>query len=269
MFNLLTFDGAAKPRKKKLINGKKLGVATRNWPVIAFSLAAILAFDVYSGLGIFLINKEVVEVFGVSVRLAPIEAAGSLLCGLLSLFGSIAASEMKSDPRPEQRNRAFGARCLSVMLLVAPVTYLGNALAFQAQTKAWEEYHGSEAHKAALAQSVDDTIDSLARRQAAVDLEKAIKPLAPKFDPFRWLWAAFLYGMVPFAAAAFHKAKPETEAEANRRLAALKAEQDRLIREAELKAEADARRAEAAREALGREPRNLFGIKFGQPKRVA
>lgn len=269
MTKLNVIAGAAKPRKKKRFNGKKFAVVSRNWPVIGFSLAAILAFDVYSGLGIFLINKEVVEVFGVSVRLAPIEAAGSLLCGLLSLFGSIAASEMKTDPRPEQRARAFGARVISVLLLIAPVTYLGNALAFQAQTTAWEEYHGSEAHKAALAQSQDDTIDSLARRQAAIDLEKAIKPLSPKFDAFRWLWAAFLYGMVPFAAAAFHRAKPETEAEANRRVAAVKAENDRLLREAELKAETDKARAEAAAAALGREPLNLFGIKFGQPKRVA
>lgn len=190
MFNVSTFAGAAKPRKKRrLINTKKMGVVTRNWPVIGFSLAAILAFDAYSGLGIFLMNREVVEVFGWEIRLAPIEAAGSLLCGLLSLFGSIAASEMKTDPRPEQRARAFGARVLAVALLIAPVTYLGNALAFQHQTATWEALCApqdamnpagyvctSEAALAAVALTKDETLDSMVKAQAALDLERYAKP---------------------------------------------------------------------------------------------
>lgn len=265
----MTKTQRAKGGQAKRINWKRLRLDARNLPVIVLGVGAILAYDVFAAGGIFQTNTETSPIFGFDVKLAWIETIGSILCGLLAFAGGLAASEMKADPRPEQQQRAFGARCLCVLLMVAPITYLGNAFAFQAQTAEWKEYYGSEAYKADLAQSQDDTIDSLARRDAAINLTRAIEPKVAKFDPFRWLWAAFLYLAVQMTAAVFYRAKPETEAQAKRRNDAIIAEQQRLTREAELKAEADERRAALAAAALDPERKTIFGLRFGQTRRTA
>jgi len=226
---------------------KKAASAARNAPVIILGIGAIISYDLYAAAGVFQTNTEQATVFGFHVGLAWLEAIGSLLCGLLAFMGGIAASEMKADPRPEQQSRAFGARVLCTLLMVAPVTYLGNALAFSAQKAEWREYHGSEAYRADLAQANDDMIDSMARRDAAINLTKAIEPKVAKFDAFRWLFAAFLYAVVQAAAAVFYTAKPETPAAAKERIAKDRAARSMATREENRKAaEQEQRRIKAA-----------------------
>lgn len=235
----------------------KATVALRNAPVTVLGIAAVLAFEAYSAGGIFQTTTEHVDVLGWRLALAPIEAAGSLLCGLLAFFGAQQGAKMRSDPRPEVRSRAWLTTLLCIFLNFAPVTYLGSAFAFQAQTAQWKEYYGSEAHKADFAQANNPNLDSLSQRDAAINLTKAQKPRTVKFDGLyitRWLWAAFLYGAVQIAAAAFWIPKPETPAEAKERIAKDRAARAAATKEANRKAaEQEQRRikAEAAKVGWG------------------
>lgn len=229
---------------------RKAGVALRNAPVTVIGIGAILAFEAYSAGGIFQTTTESVMIGALVVALAPIEAVGSLLCGLLAFFGAQQGAKMRADLRPEVRSRAWQTTMLCIMLNLAPITYLGTAFAFQAQTAEWRQYVGSEEYKADLSAANDPDLDSMARREAANKLWRAQKPKTVRFDELyisRWFWAAFLYGAVQIAAGAFWIPRPETPAEARERIAKDRAARSAATREANRKAaEAEQKRVRAA-----------------------
>lgn len=200
----------------------------RNAPLFVLCCIVSVSIEVYAAGGIFQQTTASVRVMGWNVALAPVEATISFSCGLLAIWASMAAAKAKTDPRPDQQSRAFGARLLSLGLLVTPIYYAGNSFAFQKQHGEWAQYHGSQQEAADLRQAQDHTLDSMAQRDAAFELRRSSEPQRADFDFFCTLWAAFLYGLNALAAGACWIAKPETAAEARRRQAS-----DRAKRAAE------------------------------------
>ena len=203
--------------------GRKIEPLTRNAPLYVLGSAVIVALETYSAGGIFQVTTEIVTILGLSIVLAMVEAVVSLGCGLLAFWGSMACEAFKNDARASQRNRAFGARLLSLALLVVPVTYLGNAFAYQKQLGEWREFAGSEAERGYQVVLNNPMADSMAVREAAFALEKSNKPATVEFDFLCWLGAAFLHGSVMLAGGLFWRPRRETDAEAQRRRQAVQA----------------------------------------------
>lgn len=195
----------------------------RNAPLFVLCCVVSVSIEVYATGGIFQMTTATVQIGPLSVPLAPVEALISFSCGLLAIWASMAAAKAKADPRPDQQARAFGARLLSLGLLVTPIYYAGNSFAFQKQLSSWSEYHGSAQETADMRQAQDRTLDSLSQRDAAYALQRSAKPQRAEFDFFCTLWAALLYGLNALAAGGCWLSKPETAAEAKRRIASERA----------------------------------------------
>lgn len=201
---------------------KRCNAALRNAPLAILGTCVVFALETYSAGGIFQTVTETVTVLGLPISLAIVQASISFGCGLLAFWGSMATEAFKSDPRPNQQRRAFGARVLSLALLGVPIFFLGQAIAFQKQVAEYHQYAGSAAFQADQALAHDVQADSQVKLEAAQNLAKASKPLVAEFDFFAFLGAAFLHGAPMLAAGIFWRAKRETEAEARRREAATK-----------------------------------------------
>lgn len=195
---------------------RRFAEASRNAPLFVLVTGLVLAIETLSAGGIFATNQTTMSVGPWEIRLAWVEAFVSIGCGLLASWGSMSAAAFKADPRPVQKRRAGSARLLALALVIPPVVYLGNSLAFTHQRAAWEEWTGSQAEAAVLRAVAADPNDSIARE----DAEKSIEPKSVRMDGV-WLLcllgAAFLHGAIMLAAGTFYRPKPETEAEANRR----------------------------------------------------
>lgn len=225
--------------------------ASRNWPVMALGAALVVALEAYSVLGIVQTVTAHVDVFGQSVPLALIESSVSLSFGLLSFAMMAAAAALASDTRPDQKGRAFWASCAGLALLYVPITNLAKAYGFQAQIASAREYRASEAYAADVAIAQDRYADSMARREAAANLERAIIPQHARLE-FGWLlWAAFLHGSVMLAVRAGWRPAPETPAECAKRLREAAAAKAAATREKNKKA------AEKAQRQTG----NVFDLK--------
>lgn len=209
--------------------------ASRNAPLFVLVTGLVLAIETLSAGGIFATNQTTLTVGSATVRLALVEAFVSIGCGLLASWGSMSAAAFKADPRPIQKRRAGSARLLAIALVIPPVVYLGNSLAFTHQHAAWEEWSGSEAEAAAQRANAEDPLDSIAREELA----KSIEPKTVSLDGI-WalciLGALFLHGAIMLAAGTFYRPKPETEAEANRRFQEYKRLKARERRQAAKKA---------------------------------
>lgn len=209
--------------------------ASRNAPLFVLVTGLVLAIETLSAGGIFATNQTTLGLGSWTVRLAWVEAFVSIGCGLLASWGSMSAAAFKADPRPVQKRRAGSARLLAIALVIPPVVYLGNSLAFTHQHATWEEWSGSESEAAARAAVAADPLDSIAREE----LEKSIEPTTVQMDG-TWflclLGAAFLHGAIMLAAGTFYRPKPETEAEANRRFQEYKRLKARERRQAAKKA---------------------------------
>lgn len=195
----------------------------RNLPLFVGCCITSVAIETYAAGGIFQQTTAAVRIFSATVPLAPVEAVISLMSGFLAIWASMAASKAKADPRPEQQNRAFGARILSLFLLVVPVYYAGNSFAYQRQLADWAEFHGSPEEAAYQRQASDINEDVMVRREATAQLARSTRPLHAEFDFFATLWAAFLYGLNALTAGLCWIAKPETASEAKRRTASERA----------------------------------------------
>lgn len=195
---------------------RRFAEASRNAPLFLLVTGLVLAIETLSAGGIFATNQSTLTLGSVTVRLAWVEAFVSIGCGLLASWGSMSAAAFKADPRPVQKRRAGSARLLAIALVIPPVVYLGNGLAFTHQHAVWEQWVGSAAEAAALRAVETDPNDTIARDDAA----KSIEPKTVRMDGI-WalciLGALFLHGAIMLAAGTFYRPKPETEAEANRR----------------------------------------------------
>ena len=203
----------------------------RNLPLFLGCCITSIAIETYAAGGIFQQTTATTVIFGASVPLAPVEALISLMCGLLSIWASFAAAKAKSDPRPEQQARAFGSRILSLFLLATPIYYAGNSFAYQRQLSDWQQFHGSPEEAAYIAQANNPSEDVMVRRDAIAALRHSTRPLHAEFDFASTLWAAFLYGLNALAAGTCWIAKPETNAEAKRRVASERAKAAAKTRE--------------------------------------
>lgn len=168
----------------------------------------------------------------------------SLLTVTFALAGiviSAVAARRKSDPRPAERRKA-GAAVVVSWLLILPSSFIGGgAMALKIQDRAALEFAGSEAYRQTLALSKEST-DERVRAQAALDLERAIRPTQARMgDP------AYLGGVLSFltimalpliAAANGMASAPETATERKRREAAVRARKAALTREANAKEKA-------------------------------
>ena len=214
---------------------RRFGEASRNAPLFVLVTGLVLAIETLSAGGIFATNQTTLSVGAATIRLAWVEAFVSIGCGLLASWGSMSAAAFKADPRPVQKRRAGAARLLAVALVIPPVIYLGNSLAFTHQHAAWEEWSGSETEAAALRAVAADPNDTIARDDAA----KSIEPKTVRLDGV-WvlcvIGALFLHGTIMLAAGTFYRPKPETEAEANRRFQEYKRLKARERRQAAKKA---------------------------------
>lgn len=196
--------------------------ALRNAPLITLTITVSLALEAFCWGYIFLSNDETASILGVSVPLALIEAIIITATGLMALIASFVAAERRTDPRSEQRRAALVAQILAIALIVPPIFKAADAFAFPAQVDAAEAFAISPA-AAAFREIIEDPMaDSQVKRDAADSLERATSPTRAQFD---WTWiaalfgAAFLYGVNMMAASMLWRAKPETPAERERRLA--------------------------------------------------
>lgn len=218
---------------------------SRNLPLFVGCCVTSIAIEVFAAGGIFQMNTAAVPLLGAHIPLAPVEATISLMCGLLSIWASFAAAKAKADPRPEQQKRAYGARILSLFLLATPVYYAGNSFAYQRQLSDWQQFHGSPEEAAYTRQANDPQEDVMVRRDAIAALARSTRPLHAEFDFASTLWAAFLYGLNALAAGTCWIAKPETAAEAKRRVASERAKAAAKTRAANKKAAEKANKAKA------------------------
>ncbi len=204
-------------RKRWRTHLQRWGVAARNTPLFLLCAGISLAIECYAIGGIYLTNTESLPVFGRDFRLAHVEAAISMGCGLAALWLSQAGAALRSDPRPEQRARAWGATALGALLLCVPIKYAGESFSLKDARNAHRAYAGSAAEAADRQLAFDPMADSRERADAAMRLQRSAPPTHAPFSVTAWLWAAFLYGANWFASAAGWRPKPETETEAARR----------------------------------------------------
>jgi hypothetical protein len=238
---------------------KRLSVELRNLPLAVLVVVISICIEVYATGGIFQQNTASVSIFGLGVALAPVEAAISLGLGLLSLWCAMTAAALRADPRSDQKARAFGAQALAFVLLCAPIYYAGNSFAFQRQLADYREYSGSEAERADRMLAFDDGADSRARGDAAESLKNGVEPQAARFDFLCTLWAAFLYVVNMAAARLGWRPRPETDAEAKAREAAVRAAKAAQTRERNKKA-ADKARRQAERDAARKAGRGFLRV---------
>lgn len=203
----------------------------RNLPLFLLSTVVSLSVEVYAWGAILNENVGTVPILGHDIRLAYPEVAMSTAFSLAALVLGAAAASMKSDPRPEQRRRSAAAQFLAVAVLTVPVYYASNAIAYQAQLAAWREYSGSEAEAAARLMASDLAADSIARRQAAVELQRGIRPERAEFDLLSFLWVSLVLGCNMAAIRLGWRARPETPEEAKHRIAGLRAAKANATRE--------------------------------------
>lgn len=207
---------------------KRLGVALRNLPIFALCAVVSISVEVFAWGAILTENVGTVTILGQTVRLAFAEVAISTSFSLAALVLAAAAAAQKADPRPDQRRRAFATQFLAVCVLLAPVYYAGQALAYQSQLASWRAYSGSEAERADRALAAGESpdglgVDSQVRAEAARRLRQGARPERAEFDPLATLWIALILGSNMLAVRLGWRAKPETPAEAKARIAALRA----------------------------------------------
>lgn len=203
----------------------------RNAPLFLLCGVVSISVEVFAWGSILSENRATVDILGHDVRLAFAEVASSTAFSLLALVLAGAAAAYRADPRPAQRRRSWSAQWLAVLVLIAPVYYAGNCLAYQRQLAEWREYSGSEAQTADRALVVDAAVDSLVRAQAAANLRRSIRPERAEFDPIATAWIALLLGCNMLAIRLGWQARSETPAEARQRLAAVRVAKAKHTRE--------------------------------------
>lgn len=210
---------------------KRLSGSLRNAPLFLLCGVVSISVEVFAWGSILAENRATVDILGYSVRLAYAEVAASTAFSLLALWLAGAAASAKADPRPAQRRRSGAAQFLAVCVLIIPVYYAGNCIAYQRQLTEWQEYSGSEAQAADRALAADVAVDSVVRAQAAANLRRSIRPERAEFDPLATAWIAMLLGCNMLAVRLGWRARPESPAEAKARLAALKVAKAKHTRE--------------------------------------
>lgn len=197
--------------------------ALRNAPLVALTITVSVALEAFGWGYIWLVNSERVHILGASVPMALVESAIISATGLMALIAAFVAAERRNDPRPEQRRLAWGAQVLAVALIVPPVFKAADAFAFPAQVAAASAFATSLEADALRAITQDPMADTITKADAARELSRATPPTRAQ-GGFTWfvclLGAAFLYGVNMAAASLLWRAKPETPAERDRRLAA-------------------------------------------------
>lgn len=212
---------------------KRMAQALRNAPLVVLTFTVGVSLEAFGWGYIFLTNHERSEILGVSISLALVEAVIVSATGLLALVAGFVAAERRQDPRPEQRAQAWIAQALAVVLILPPMVKAAESFAFPAQVSAAEAFRQSPQHDALLALSRDQTADSMVQLQATADLAKGQVPTRAKLDGTYFaalLWAGFLYGLNLLAASCLWRAKPETAAERERRLAEIEKQRRRADR---------------------------------------
>lgn len=215
---------------------KRLGNALRNSPLFVLCAVVSVSVEVFAWGSILSENKATVEILGLTIRLAFAEVAMSTAFSLAALVLAAAAAAHKADPRPDQRRRASGAQWLAIAILIVPVYYAGNAIAYQRQLDEWSAYSGSEAETMDRTLANGDSpdglgVDSQVRAAAALRLRQGIRPERAEFDPLATLWIALILGSNMLAIRFGWRARPETPAEAKARIATLRAQKAKATRE--------------------------------------
>lgn len=207
----------------------------RNAPLFVLCAAVSLSIEVYAWGAILNENVGTVAIFGHNVRLAYPELVMSTAFSLVALVLGAAAAGFKSDPRPTQRRRAFAAQCLAVMVLIVPVYYASNALAYQRQLADWREYSGSEAEAAdrcmAEGSCQGGYVDSVERSRASIRLQRGVRPERADFNIESFLWVALVLGCNMAALRLGWRPRPETPAEAKARETAMRSAKAKFTRE--------------------------------------
>lgn len=210
---------------------KRMGGALRNLPLFLLCGIVSVSVEVFAWGSILTENVATVSILGWDVRLAYAEIGMSTAFSLAALVLAAAAAAQKADPRPDQRRRAGAAQFLAIVVLIAPVYYAGNCLAYQRQLADWSEYSGSEAEAADRNLAASNTVDSLVRLQATANMHRGIRPERAEFDPLATAWIALLLGCNMLAVRLGWRARPESPAEAKSRLAMLRVAKAKHTRE--------------------------------------
>lgn len=197
--------------------------ALRNLPLVALTVTVSLALEAFGWGYIWLVNTESVRILGADIPMALVESTIISATGLMALIAAFVAAERRNDPRPEQRRLAWGAQVLAVALVVPPVFKAADAFAYPAQIAAAAAFASSPEAAALQEIAADPMADTPSKVQAARELARATRPARAQ-GGFTWLvcllGAAFLYGVNMAAASLLWRAKPETPAERERRIAA-------------------------------------------------
>lgn len=210
---------------------KRLGVALQNIPLFSLCAVVSISVEVFAWGSILTENDAAVTILGFPVRLAYAEVAMSTAFSLAALVLAAAAASFKADARPAQRRRSGPAQFLAVVVLLAPVYYAGNQIAYNRQLDEWAAYSGSEAETADRTLANSAAVDSLVRAQAAANLRQGIRPERADFDPLATAWIALILGSNMLAIRFGWRARPETPAEAKARLSAMRAAKAKITRE--------------------------------------
>lgn len=222
---------------------RQTAIAGRNLPLTLVSLGVLTCVELFTAGGILQTTTATVSLFGVTVALAALEIGMSYGSGVLAILGSGVVAELRADPRPDHKKRAGAARGVSTLLMVVPVIFFTNALAIQIQRSERDEYVASEAYRLHQQMANDLTLDSMARMEAAANLERAREVKTARIDA-SWflclLGSVFVYGTLGWANTALYKPRPETPWEAKERA---KSEARRRKRARELEKQAEERKA--------------------------
>lgn len=210
---------------------KRVGVALRNLPLFVLCATVSVSVEVFAWGSILSENDALVTILGREVRLAYAEVAMSTAFSLAALVLAAGAASFKADPRIAQRRRAGPAQFLAVAVLLAPVYYAGNQIAYNRQIDEWSAYSGSEAETADRELANGAMVDSMVRAQAAANLRQGIRPERANFDPLATAWVGLILGLNMLAVRFGWLARSETPAEAKARLAAMRAAKAKHTRE--------------------------------------
>jgi hypothetical protein len=258
---------------------KKAGIACRNLPLTLTAMAILTCVELFTAGGIAQTTTETVSIFGYALSLAALEIGISYGSGILAIIGFGVAAELKSDPRPEQRDREANTFKAAIAALVIPIFFFTNALAVQVQRAQRLEYIGSERyemHRAAalgqcleLALGEECYVSTEEQTKAQAELRTADEVKTARLD-FAWacalLAAIFVYGVLGWAKMAFHKPRPETPWEAKERVAAQRrADARRRARDKQM-AEIQKLEIEAATARVANRPGFIRGLFLGFKK---
>lgn len=192
------------------------------------SLAGIISIELAIAGVIAATNHRVLDAYLFKLPEAWVWGSLSLVMGFLSTWAAMAAQQARNDPRPEQKDRATILQLASFACMILPALMLAEARTFPKQVADHEIYvetnMKSSDQKLVDLSATGQWVEPEALREAKANLERmGTMPKTPEIDMEHHggevVWAFIAYFLITQVGGFIAQPAPETEREAQRRVA--------------------------------------------------